>query len=60
MRRREINLRFEQCPDDWDLVGLSIDEVQIIKRETEVAEQLARWGVGTNTLTLPHHFGDLF
>jgi hypothetical protein len=60
LHQREIHRRFEEFPDDWDLVGLSIDEVQIVKNETEIAAHLAKWGVEINALTLPHNVNDPF
>jgi hypothetical protein len=60
LRRREIHRRFEDSPDDWDLVGLSVDEVCIVKSEDEVAVRLTTWHVDLDALTLPHHVDSPF
>jgi hypothetical protein len=60
VRRREIHRRFEECPDDWDLVGLSLDEVQVVKTEEELATLLTTWHIDLNALTLPHNVSDPF
>ena len=60
LRRREIHRRFEDSPDDWDLVGLSVDEVCIVKSEDEVAVRLTTWHADLDALTLPHHVDSPF
>jgi hypothetical protein len=60
VRWREIHKRFEECPDDWDYVGLSVDEVKVVQSEEELAGLLTAWQVDLAAFTLPHKVGDPF
>ncbi len=43
VRYREIHRRVEAYPDDWDFVGLTLDESYSIANELDLAALLTRW-----------------
>lgn len=60
VRRRELNRKYEEAPDDWDLIGLAVDEVYLVVTDDELTELLAKWIPDLNALGLPHDVGDPF
>jgi hypothetical protein len=60
VRHREINRKYEEAPDDWDLIGLTVDEVYLVVTDDELTELLAKWLPDLNALGLPHDVGDPF
>ena len=55
VRHRELHRAFEDSPDDWDLIGLSVDETYLVRGEDELALLLRKWLADFNVLTLPHN-----
>lgn len=60
VRHRELHRRFEQYPDDWDQLGLAIDETFEVGDEQQLVALLTRWLDDLAGLGPPHSDGAPF
>ena len=60
VRHRELHRQFEQYPDDWDQIGLAINETIDVRDEQQLTAILMRWLDDFSKLGLPHNDGSPF
>jgi hypothetical protein len=60
VRHRELHRQFEQYPDDWDQIGLVIDETIKVNDEQQLTAVLMEWIDDLSVLGLPHADGSPF